>query len=413
MYIETNFDLVYGIAALALVIGIYLVFCLRPDRFHGYRKVHLNYVNAAIASTVSIEALRVGVFVFSGQTLPFFSHAVGAFWTVATVMAVTQANTIRLVKIGAAAILIGYPIIVHAHSGGEVGFFDALNTYYFDAEEGLTRVQPSHIVKAIYYFVGVFAILNYYGAILKLRNSQLTRLKQASAFTSEAVNNTVAIATAVISIVASLFLVGVDVKVLSIITAIITAGVATIFRDLLTNVAAGLLLIIHGDIKANDVIEFSDFGAGVVRKITLRHTVITDRNEISVLVPNIEMLKNRIRHLTYNGAKTRLTTDIGIGYDADIDKAILIMQSVCFHVERVLATPMPTIQIRGANDFDVTLRLCFWIDTPDKGIGNVKSQVLHYLIREFNKYDIVIPYPIVELRGLNGIFHQPHTNGGE
>lgn len=400
-------------AALALAAGSYVLLSIHRPRFQGYRKVRLHLVNAAMCAAASIGIFALLLFLYIGRSEPILSLMSQACWIIGVLLTIVHSRFSLALRTVSAAILIGYPIAAASHPGDAGSLLQLVDDFYQPGAGGIsseeTGLRPSHVLLTTYYFVNFFFVANYYGNVLKIRNLRMTKLGEASTFTAEAVNNTVALGSGVTSVLASLLFVGVDIKMLSIFTAILTAGVAAIFKDLLTNVAAGILLILHGDIKERDVLEIDGLGVGVVQKITLRHTVIADRNEISVLVPNLLMLKNKIRHFTYNGKQTRLTADIGIGYDADIDKAIAIMYSVCFHVDRVLATPKPTVQIRSTNDYDITLRLCFWVDTPDLGIGNVKSEVMYYLITEFAKNGVIIPYPVVEVRNPNspGKFPKP------
>ena len=393
--------------AFALCLGSYVLVGLRHPQFQGYRESRLNLVNTAVCAAGSVGAFNLLMFVFTEKSNEILSTITHVCWIIGVLLAIVNSQFSTAVRATSSAILVGYPVAVAFHPADATSFLEVVDKFFqVEAAPGDTDgigLRASHALLTIHYFISFFFIANYYGGILRIRNVQMTKLGEANALTAEAVNNTIALASAVLSVLTSLLFVGVDIKMLGILTALVTAGAAAIFKELLTNIAAGILLIIHGDINERDVLEIDDLGVGVVKKITLRHTVVADRNEISVLVPNVWMLKNKIRHFTYNGKQTRLTADIGVSYDADVDKAIAIMQSVCFHVDRVLASPEPKVQIRSTNDYDITLRLCFWVDTPDVGIGNVKSEVLHYLIREFAQNDIIIPYPVIELRNVESL----------
>lgn len=402
----TPASLYYLIAAIAIIVGCFVLIGLRNPRFQAYKEARLPLVNTAVATTVALILLQlIAQQLSETEYAPLVWLSQGA-WILALVLTILNSglpNSIIAVSLLVGA---GAPALTTALSLNWADMFQQIdlfltppsNSMVRGQEDSATSVAASDLLRALYYFTNIFFISNYYGRIVRVRNQMLGRLGETSSFRADVLNNTIAFLTSGTSILLSLALVGADVRVLGVLSAIATAGIIAILRDVIADVASGILLILHKDINEKDVLEIRELGTGTVQKITLRHTVIMDRNDISVLVPNSLLLKQPIKHLTYNGRETRLTVDIGVGYDVDLPRAIAIMESVGYHIERVLVHPKPTVQVRGSNAYDITLRLCFWVDTPDRGLGNVKSEVYYYLISEFSEKGIVIPYPILEIR---------------
>jgi small-conductance mechanosensitive channel len=60
---------------------------------------------------------------------------------------------------------------------------------------------------------------------------------------------------------------------------------------------------------------------------------------------------------------------------------------------RVLNTPEPRAFMVGFGDSSVDFEIRFWIDDPEEGMGNVRSDVLKRMWKLFLEHDIEIPFP--------------------
>ena len=72
-----------------------------------------------------------------------------------------------------------------------------------------------------------------------------------------------------------------------------------------------------------------------------------------------------------------------------------IAVTACRRAGRVLTSDgyEPKIFFVRQTDGACALRVAFWIDDPDKGISNVKSEVFREIIRAFNENNITLPLP--------------------
>ncbi|HEY9445963.1 MAG TPA: mechanosensitive ion channel family protein, partial [Burkholderiales bacterium] len=65
---------------------------------------------------------------------------------------------------------------------------------------------------------------------------------------------------------------------------------------------------------------------------------------------------------------------------------------------RVLAEPAPRVAVKELADSGINLELGVWIDDPEDGIGNVRSDLYFELLRRFRAAGVEIPYPQREVR---------------
>jgi len=89
---------------------------------------------------------------------------------------------------------------------------------------------------------------------------------------------------------------------------------------------------------------------------------------------------------------------VRVAYDADLDRAMALMKAAAAAQARVLADPAPGVQLTEFGESGLTLELGFWLDDPEAGTGNVRSEVNLAIWRAFRDSGIAIPYPQRELR---------------
>jgi small-conductance mechanosensitive channel len=64
---------------------------------------------------------------------------------------------------------------------------------------------------------------------------------------------------------------------------------------------------------------------------------------------------------------------------------------------RVLRNPAPAGQLKGFGESGIDLELRIWVNDPEHGTGNVRSEVNRLIWKAFKEAGIAIPYPRREL----------------
>jgi len=92
---------------------------------------------------------------------------------------------------------------------------------------------------------------------------------------------------------------------------------------LVRDIIAGLFIIIEDQFRKGDVVEIAG-SSGLVQDVNLRRTILRDLDGAEHHIPNGEITK------TLNKTKfwSRIHLNIGIAYEADIDKAFEILNEV-------------------------------------------------------------------------------------
>ena len=177
------------------------------------------------------------------------------------------------------------------------------------------------------------------------------------------------------------------------------AGVAIGFaaKDTLTNLIAGILLIIDRPFEVGDRIEVWSAPAGTatwgdVIDIGLRATKIRTTDNIVIIIPNNEIMLRDIINYTTITEKIRVRINIGIAYDADMQKAKDIILKVAGAAEWVAKHPVPVVVVKNFGDSSVDLQLRVWIDDARKRMHTI-SYITDRVKTAFDEQGIEIPYP--------------------
>lgn len=137
-----------------------------------------------------------------------------------------------------------------------------------------------------------------------------------------------------------------------------------------TNIVSGVFIILFKPFKVGDIIELSDHLIGVVEDITLRHTVIRNFENRRIMVPNAEMSKEIIVNSDIRDARIRKHYNINIAFDADVEKAMQIIQEeatkhpLCIdnRTEEQIKNNEPIVEIKliGFNNYALNIRAWVW-----------------------------------------------------
>jgi small-conductance mechanosensitive channel len=176
-------------------------------------------------------------------------------------------------------------------------------------------------------------------------------------------------------------------------------GVAVGFaaKDTLSNLIAGILLIIDRPFEIGDRIEVWSAPAGSaswgdVIDIGLRATRIRTTDNIVVIIPNNEIMTRDIVNYTTIYTSIRVRINIGIAYDADIAKAKALIIQAAGSADWILAEPAPKVVVRNFGDSSVDLQARVWIKDARKRMDTI-DHITDAVKTLFDENGIEIPFP--------------------
>jgi len=200
-----------------------------------------------------------------------------------------------------------------------------------------------------------------------------------------------------VAILFALDLLGINVMPLVAGAGVIGIAVGFAAKDTLSNLIAGILLIIDRPFEIGDRIEVwsSPQGSatwGDVIAVGLRATKIRTTDNIVIIIPNNEIMMRDIINYTTISTDIRVRIPIGVSYDTDIKKAKSVILEVAMTAEWVLEDPSPKVEVRQFGESAVNLELRVWIKDARKRMDTI-SYLTDKVKEAFDREGIEIPYP--------------------
>ena len=192
-------------------------------------------------------------------------------------------------------------------------------------------------------------------------------------------------------------LLGIDLTTLAVFSGAFGLAIGFGLQKTFGNLISGIILLLDKSIKPGDVIAVSDPTGqqtfGQIRKIGIRAISVVTRDEREYLIPNENLMINQVENWSYSSRNVRTQVNVGVSYNADMVLAEKLMLEAAKQARRVLDTPPPTVWMSEFGDNSVNFVIHCWINDPEEGIGNVRSEVLKHLWGLFKEHGVEIPYP--------------------
>ena len=195
-----------------------------------------------------------------------------------------------------------------------------------------------------------------------------------------------------IAVVIALQTVGVDLTTLTVAFGAVGLGVGLGLQRVVSNLVAGLTLLIGKTIKPGDIIEYKS-SYGWVTGMGARYVTLRTRDGVEHLIPNDYFLENGVENWSYSDVRLRLHVPVSIAYESDVRQAIALGVEAAKSVKRVIDKPEPLCLLKGFGDSSIDLEIRMWIEDPRNGTQNVKSEVLLAVWDRYHEAGIKFPFP--------------------
>jgi small conductance mechanosensitive channel len=166
-------------------------------------------------------------------------------------------------------------------------------------------------------------------------------------------------------------------------------AVGLALQGTLSNVAAGVMLLIFRPFKIGDYVEVAGV-AGTVKAVGLFVTEFATPDNIQIVAPNGQIWGSAVRNFSFHPTR-RVDFDLGIGYGDDIGKALAAIDAVVAAEPRVLSEPKPMRAVKNLGESAVDLVVRVWVDSAN--YWGVKFDMTRAFKERFDADGIEIPFP--------------------
>ncbi|WP_327052336.1 mechanosensitive ion channel family protein [Halomicrococcus gelatinilyticus] len=191
---------------------------------------------------------------------------------------------------------------------------------------------------------------------------------------------------------------------------VFSAVLGLVLAPIVGSVVNGLFVLADQPYEIGDLIELVDNGTpgagtrGYVEDITLRYTKIFTLENTFLVIPNATMRERDVVNFSAEDTRSRLTLELLVTYEGDLDEARAIMERAARETHEVIEGG-PDIRIGSARypsapvthveeyaDHGVLLALRFWVKDPYY-IRRVRSKIQERIWAQLDDADVEIAYP--------------------
>lgn len=171
----------------------------------------------------------------------------------------------------------------------------------------------------------------------------------------------------------------------------LTFGLAFGLQEMFANFVAGLIILLERPIRVGDIVTVDDV-TGVVSRIRIRATSITNWDRKEYVVPNKEFITGRLLNWTLSDKVNRVVVEVGLAYGSDTEQARALLLQVANDHPSVLKDPASIASFEGFGDNSLNLVLRTFLPSLENRLQVITE--LHTAIdSEFRAANIEIAFP--------------------
>jgi len=254
---------------------------------------------------------------------------------------------------------------------------------------GATHVTLRNLIEGTLSVIVVLVIVLWVSAAIE---AQLLKGATANLSLRKIAANATRAALLFVGLLIALSVAGIDLTALSVLGGAIGVGLGLGLQKLASNYVSGFVILAERSLRIGDMVRVDGF-EGRITDISTRYTVIRSLGGRESIVPNEQLITQRVENLSLADPRVLLNTVVQVAYGTDLDVLMPQLLAVVSKVPRVLTDPAPAVQLSAFAADGLELTVLFWIADPENGQGSVKSEVNLALLRALGAAGVEIPYP--------------------
>lgn len=243
----------------------------------------------------------------------------------------------------------------------------------------------------------LFALVSIFGLLFAIRNSQSllelfvlskTRLDSGARY---AITTLLRYAITVIGVIVIFNLLSVPYDKLGWLVAAISVGLGFGLQEIVANFVCGIILLLERPVRVGDVVTIDDT-TGVVSRIQMRATTVTNWDRKELVIPNKDLITQKLLNWSLSNVVNRLTINVGVAYGNNTDEVRKILKEIVSGHPDVMEDPPPLINFETFGDSSLNFVIRLYLPTLDNRI-EVTHQINTAIAERFAKAGIEIPFP--------------------
>jgi len=209
-----------------------------------------------------------------------------------------------------------------------------------------------------------------------------------------------------LAIIVGLASIGIDFSSLALVAGALGVGIGFGLQSIVNNFVSGLIILFEQTLRVGDYIELDTGVTGTVKDISVRSTLINTNDNIDVIVPNAEIVSNKLTNWTLGEYILRVRIPFGVAYGTDKDlvrrAAIEATENVSYTLTHMKGRE-PDVWLVEFGDNSLNFLLLVWVNRQGaRRPTRTRASYLWELDSMFQKYGIQVPFPQRDLHLRSG-----------
>ena len=279
---------------------------------------------------------------------------------------------------------------------------------YQPVELGGINLTLNGIIKLLLVMTLVVVLERLFRSFLRRRVLARTHLEPELQF---AVSRFAGYCFIIVGFFFALRVVHLDLSSLAVVAGGLGVGIGFGLQNIVSNFISGLIILAERSIAIGHRIEVGGV-AGQVQKINLRSTIVVTNDNITIIVPNSNLIANPVTNWSYGDPKVRLRLPLGVAYGSDVEKLRRVLLEVAAANPAVLKTPPPSVRFLAFGDSSLNFELAVWTVDMARSPTRFRSELYFAIERTLRENNIEVPFPQRDLRLRSGRITLESKGGG-
>jgi potassium efflux system protein len=173
--------------------------------------------------------------------------------------------------------------------------------------------------------------------------------------------------------------------------AAMSVGLGFGLQEIFANFVSGIILLFERPIRVGDVVTLGDT-TGVVNRIRMRATTIVDHDRKEYIVPNKDLVAERLLNWTLSDQTNRIVVMLGVAYGSDTRRACDLLLDAARAQPHVLKDPPPVAFFDNFGESSLNLKLLCYLPSLENRLTTIHN-LNSAIDRLFKEAGLEIPFP--------------------
>jgi small-conductance mechanosensitive channel len=187
---------------------------------------------------------------------------------------------------------------------------------------------------------------------------------------------------------------GIELSKLTIMLSALGVGIGFGLQGIVNNFVSGLVLLFEQPVRVGDLIEIDGIWAEI-KGIGIRSTIVRTFDHADLIIPNADLISNKVINWTLGDRQARLIIQVGVAYGSDVELVMATLLECAEENKQITASPSPQALFLNFGDSALDFELRAFV--PASMRIQVRSELNKQIDKRFRENGIEIAFPQLDI----------------